>query len=144
MIKAIIGVQLLTTCVMGVEFAQSDDWSIKKKTEANSNNNMNELDHDSDLFNCGFEVHVRDDSFDVIDDPDNNRFGYKLHLTEIKSEHEGCESAVLRLAWTKHRDDGLAKANKFDSCEIADSTGKELKEKRMTLGTVKEINEMAK
>ena len=69
---------------------------------------MNELDQDSDLFNCKFEVHVRDDSFGIIDDPDNNRFGYNFDLAEIKSDHEGCESAVMRLVWTKHRDDKLS------------------------------------
>ena len=109
---------MLAISVQGVEFAQKDEWSIKQKTEANSDNNMNESNHDSDLFECNFQVHVREDSFDVIDDPDKDRLGYKFDLTGIESSHEGCNSAKLRLAWTKHRDDGLDKAKKFDSCQI--------------------------
>ena len=75
MFKAIVGISILTASVLGVEFAQSDDWSIKQKSKNNSNNNMNELDQDSDLFDCEFELQVRDNSFDSIDDPDHNRFG---------------------------------------------------------------------
>ena len=56
MFKAIVGISILTASVLGVEFAQSDDWSIKQKSKNNSNNNMNELDQDSDLFDCEFEL----------------------------------------------------------------------------------------
>ena len=54
MIKTIVGVQLLIMCAMAAEFAQSDSWSIKSKPEANSDNNMNELDENSDLYDCEF------------------------------------------------------------------------------------------
>ena len=129
-------------CAMGAEFAQSDSWSIKSKPEANSDNNMNELDQDSDLYDCEFQVHVLEDQFGLIDDIEEEIFGYDLKLTQITYEHPGCAQALLRLAWTKKRDDPLSETSKFDTCQITDSNGEVLKEAKMTLGTVGEINDM--
>ena len=104
-------------------------------------NNLAELNEESPYFDCQFSVKVEDDSFAVVDLPKEQ--GYKFHLEHIDYEHDGCEDALMRIAWAKFRDDSLSQAQKYEKLQLKKSNADMISQKQITLGTVGELNQMA-
>ena len=93
-------------------FAQRQAWEMKVHNRDNEMNNLAELNEDSPYYDCNFKVEVGDDSFAVVDLP--NQQGYRFNLEHIDYSHEGCEAAKMRIAWAKFRDDEMTKASRYD------------------------------
>ena len=75
----------------------------------------------------------------MVDLPDKQ--GYKFNLTKITYDHDGCQTAKVRVVHTKFRDDPMAKAEPYDTLMIKGSEMNTLEEEReITLGTVGELN----
>ena len=106
--KSILLSAIAAQAIASSMFAQRPTWDIKKHTQDNQMNNLAELNEDSPYFDCQFSVKVEDDSFAVVDLPKEQ--GYKFHLEHIDYEHDGCEDALMRIAWAKFRDDSLSQA----------------------------------
>ena len=85
---------------------------MKFHNRDNEMNNLAELNEDSPYYDCNFKVEVGDDSFAVVDLP--NQQGYRFNLEHIDYSHEGCEAAKMRIAWAKFRDDEMTKASRYD------------------------------
>ena len=81
--------------------------------------NMKELDVESALFDCKFELIVQENSFDIVDKPAEQ--GYKFNLKWINFDHPGCEAAKLRIVRTKFRDDPLSASKQYDHITVMDS-----------------------
>ena len=60
----------------------------------------------------------------------------------IDFDHEGCETAKLRIVRTKFRDDPLSKAKRYEKCTVLDSQNDIWLESEITLGSVGSINDM--
>ena len=102
--------------------------------------NMKELDVESALFDCKFELIVQENSFDIVDKPAEQ--GYKFNLKWINFDHPGCEAAKLRIVRTKFRDDPLSASKQYDHITVMDSHNEVWLDKDITLGTVSDMNDM--